>query len=64
MALVTTIYGDMDDSLLINKTGIDNIPEGDAHWNEYWLEGELVHRSVHLIMKTGVDIMGQAAVLA
>lgn len=64
MTTVTTIYGDMDDTLLINKTGVDNIPEGDAHWNEYWLEGELVHRSVHLIMKTGVDILGQAAVLA
>lgn len=64
MALVTTIYGDMDETLLINKTGTDVIPEGDARWNEYWLEGELVHRSVHLIMKTGVDILGQAAILA
>ena len=64
MALVTTIYGDMDETLLENKTGIDVIPEGDAHWNEYWLKGELVHRSVHLIMKTGVDIMGLPAVLA
>jgi hypothetical protein len=31
MALVTTIYGDMDETVLINKTGIDVIPEGDAH---------------------------------
>jgi hypothetical protein len=64
MALVTTIHGDMDDSLLENKNGIDIIPEGEAHWNEYWLNGELVHRSVHLFIKEGNDLSGQAAVLA
>ena len=64
MALVTTIYGDMDETLLENKTGINEIPEGDSHCNQYWLNGELCHRSVHLIMKTGVDIMGLPAVLA
>lgn len=64
MATVTTIHGDMDDSLLENRTGVDKIPEGDAHWNEYWLNGELVHRSVHLIMTTGVDVFGQSAALA
>lgn len=64
MALVSTIYGDMDEFLLEFKSGIDNIPEGEAHWTEYWLTGELVHRSVHLFIKEGTSLAGAAAVLA
>lgn len=64
MALVSTIHGEMDDSLLENKSGIDIVPEGEAHWNEYWLAGELVHRSVHLFIKEGTTLNGSAAVLA
>lgn len=55
MALVTTTRGDMDDSLLEKREGVDEkmsdtmpgIKER-AEWVEYWLAGELVHRSVHL----------------
>lgn len=62
--MITTIYGDMEEHLLVNKTGVDVIPEGDAHWNEYWLNDELVHRSVHLIIKQGVVLEGQSALFA
>ena len=42
MALVTTIKGEMDESLLEKKEGaIDNENEYTT-WVEYWLEGELV----------------------
>ena len=50
--IVTTTKGDMDDSLLEKKTGaVDNDKEY-TEWVEYWLEGELVHRSVHVHLKT------------
>jgi hypothetical protein len=48
---VTTTKGLMDDSLLEKKEGtIDNENELTS-WVEYWLEGELVHRSVHVHLK-------------
>lgn len=61
MALITTIKGDMDDSLLEKKEGsIDNDNEF-TRWVEYWLDGELVHRSVHVHLKKNVLAEGMAA---
>ena len=41
----------MDESLLEKKEGsIDNDVEYTT-WDEYWLDGELVHRSVHVTLK-------------
>ena len=49
--LVTTTKGDMDDSLLEKREGtVDNDNELTT-WVEYWLEGELVHRSAHVALK-------------
>ena len=49
--LVTTTKGDMDDSLLEKREGtVDNDNE-QTSWVEYWLEGELVHRSAHVALK-------------
>lgn len=49
--IVTTTKGDMDDSLLVKQEGsLDNDNETTA-WTEYWLDGELVHRSVHVTLK-------------
>jgi hypothetical protein len=51
MAIVTTTKGDMDESLLEKREGtVDNDNELTA-WVEYWLEGELVHRSAHVTLK-------------
>jgi hypothetical protein len=51
MALVNTTKGEMDDSLLDKKEGtVDNDNET-VLWTEYWLDGELVHRSVHMTLK-------------
>jgi hypothetical protein len=42
----------MDDSLLEKKEGsLDNDIEFTT-WTEYWLNDELVHRSVHVTLKT------------
>jgi len=52
--LVNTTKGEMDDSLLEKQEGtIDNDNET-TNWVEYWLEGELVHRSVHMTLKRNV----------
>jgi len=49
--IVTTTKGNMDDSLLEHRTGeIDNENELTV-WDEYWLDGELVHRSAHVTLK-------------
>ncbi len=62
--IVTTTKGDMDDSLLEKREGsVDNDNESTS-WIEYWLEGELVHRSVHVHLKTNVLADGVAAMLA
>jgi len=51
MALITTTKGDMDESLLVKQEGtVDNENELTT-WVEYWLEGELVHRSAHVTLK-------------
>ena len=51
MALVNTTKGEMDDSLLEKREGVDENDNERAEWVEYWLDGELVHRSVHMILK-------------
>ena len=59
--LVTTTKGDMDDSLLEKREGtVDNDNELTT-WVEYWLEGELVHRSAHVSLKTSPPLSAEAA---
>ena len=61
--IVTTTKGDMDDSLLERKDGsLDNDIEFTT-WTEYWLDGELVHRSAHVQLKTSPSLFAEAAAL-
>lgn len=58
MGLVTTTKGEMEESLLEKRVGtVDNDHEYTA-WVEYWLDGELVHRSVHVQLKKGPAFAG------
>lgn len=55
MATITTIYGNMDESELEKRSGSDDANVGQLNeehvdWVEYWLDGELVHRSAHVIL--------------
>jgi hypothetical protein len=52
--IVTTTKGEMDDSLLEKRDGSIDTDTETTSWIEYWLEGELVHRSVHMALKRGV----------
>lgn len=61
MALVNTTKGEMDESLLEKREGsVDNDIEF-TNWVEYWLDGELVHRSVHVSLKTSPALFAEAA---
>jgi hypothetical protein len=52
--IVTTTKGEMDDSLLEKREGsLDNDTETTS-WVEYWLDGEMVHRSVNMALKRSV----------
>ena len=60
---VTTTKGLMDDSQLEKREGgIDNDNECTS-WTEYWLDGEPVHRSVHVRLKQTPVMHGIAASL-
>lgn len=63
MAFVNTTKGAMDESLLEKREGtIDNDNEHTT-WVEYWLNGELVHRSAHVMLKKNVVAEGVAAMI-
>lgn len=49
--LVTTTKGEMDDSLLEKREGMIDNDNETTKWVEYWHEGELVHRSVDMVLK-------------
>ena len=59
--MIETTKGMMDESLLEKREGsIDNDIEFTT-WVEYWHEGELVHRSAHVTLKTGPSLFAEAA---
>jgi cation transport regulator ChaC len=49
--LVTTTKGEMDESLLEKREGTFEDDNELTTWVEYWLDGELVHRSAHVTLK-------------
>jgi hypothetical protein len=52
--IVNTTKGEMDDSLLEKREGsLENDTETTS-WVEYWLDGEMVHRSVNMALKRSV----------
>lgn len=61
--IVTTTKGEMDDSLLVKQEGAIENENELTSWTEYWLDGELVHRSVHVLLKKNVAAEGVAAMI-
>jgi len=49
--MITTTKGDMDESLLDKREGVVDNDHERTTWVEYWLDGELVHRSAHVTFK-------------
>ena len=61
MAQITTTKGLMDETLLERRAGaVDNENEHTT-WVEYWLDGELVHRSAHVTLKKMPPMFVEAA---
>jgi hypothetical protein len=59
--MIETTKGMIEESLLEKREGsLDNDIEYTT-WVEYWHEGELVHRSVHVTLKTGPSLFAEAA---
>ena len=58
--LITTTKGDMEESLLTKRTGVVDNDNEITKWTEYWLSGELVHRSVHVTLKKMPAMFGEA----
>jgi len=53
--IITSKYGDMDDANLVKKEGGFEDDNEITSWVEYYAQdGELVHRSVHIFLKTGL----------
>ena len=63
MAEVNTTKGMMDESLLEKKTGVVDNENEYTTWVDYWLDGELVHRSVHVQLKQSPPLFAEAASL-
>lgn len=57
--IVTTTKGNMDDSLLDKREGSVDTSNESTNWVEYWHEGELVHRSVNMVLKKGIFAQGE-----
>jgi len=63
--IVTTTKGEMDDSLLEKKEGVVDNDDEYTTWVEYWLDGELVHRSAHVTLKKPLTyVAAEAAQIA
>ena len=63
--IVTTTYGDMDDSLLEHREGTFEDDNELTTWVEYWKGDELVHRSVHVTLKKSLTyVAAEAAQIA
>ena len=59
--MVFTTKGEMDESLLEKKEGVVENDNEYTTWVEYWHEGELVHRSVHVQLKKMPNFIGAEA---
>ncbi len=57
--MITTTKGNMDESLLEKREGSADNDHMSTNWVEYWHEGELVHRSVNMVLKRGVFADGE-----
>lgn len=61
--MITTTKGEMDESLLVKSEGSTESDRETISWVEYRLDDELVHRSVHVVLKQNVAADGVAAAI-
>lgn len=61
--MIQTTKGEIHESLLEKREGQVDTDTENTDWVEYWFEGELVHRSVHVKLKHGALADGAASSL-
>lgn len=59
--MITTTKGEIHESLLEKREGQVDTDTENTEWVEYWFEGELVHRSVHVKLKHAALANGAAS---
>jgi hypothetical protein len=59
--MITTTHGDMDESQLDKREGVIDNDNEHTTWVEYRIGEEVVHRSAHVTLKTGLFGTGVAA---
>jgi hypothetical protein len=59
--MITTTKGPMPEDALDKREGTDENDNEIVNWVEYHLDGELVHRSVHVHLKRGMFADGVTA---
>ena len=59
--IIDGVLGEMDESLLEKRESV--VDNEDEHTTavEYWLDGELVHRSAHVTLKKLPPMFGEAS---
>lgn len=61
--MVTTTKGLMNTADLEKRTGAFENENEVTSWVEYWLHGELVHRSAHVHLKRGLFMEPELGVI-
>jgi len=59
--MITTTKGLMPEEQLEKREGVIDNDNEFTTWVEYWHEGELVHRSAHVTLKTSPPLFAKAA---
>jgi len=59
--MIQTTKGEIHESLLEKREGQVDTDTENTDWVEYWFEGELVHRSVHVKLKQAAVADGAAS---
>jgi hypothetical protein len=62
--MINTTKGEMDESLLLKSEGSMENDNEIISWVEYRLDDELVHRSVHVVLKRNVLADGISQAIA
>jgi hypothetical protein len=61
--LINTTLGLVEEKLLEKRAGSNETDNEITNWIEYWLDGVLVHRSVHVHLKRNVFAEGITKIL-
>ena len=63
MAKIITKYGEMEESMLVKTSGVDENDNERVEWEEWRLGDDIVKRGVHVHLKTNVAADSIAAML-